>query len=169
MRVDLPMPGSPARRVSECPAIPPPMSLSNSGIPVTNRATFSVSIEPTGTGTPEGYEMSPSSSGSLNTWIVFHALHAKQLPLHLDWVCPHSVQNHASLNLVFKITPFSAFLEGFSGRLYLRLFFRSATTKAHTDFFDDYFDMKYFLMVGTFLPFHDIFGNFGQIFLAQGL
>lgn len=104
--VDLPMPGSPPKRVMEPATRPPPRTLSSSLKPVEDLASVESSTADRGTGfwriaVPAAFfpEKAPPAvfAGTGASTIVFHSLQAGHWPTHLEDSCPQLLQKNTVL------------------------------------------------------------------------
>ena len=94
-RVDLPMPGSPPRRVTEPGTSPPDSTRSNSSTPVGRATASETSTDDSGTGIDDRSRASTAETSG-PSWAsstrVFHSPHEGQRPAHRAVVDPQSMQ-----------------------------------------------------------------------------
>jgi len=91
-RVDLPTPGSPARRTTEPGTIPPPSTRSSSPTPVGRARDASAGTRAMGSAVVAG--VTTARAGRAVSATVPQAWHSPHLPTHLGVVQPQSAQEY---------------------------------------------------------------------------
>ena len=98
-RVDLPTPGSPARRIAAPGTKPPPSTRSNSETPVARACAADRSTSPIGVALAVTFPATKESFlGAAISSTTPHAWHSPQRPTHFCEVQPHSVQRNGSFS-----------------------------------------------------------------------
>ena len=113
-RVDLPMPGSPPIRRAEPGTSPPPITRSNSAMPVGRRSAGALSpsrgwrsiLRPRPADRPLG-----ALSAAASSTMVFHAPQASQRPLQRGWLAPQVWQTIAAPRAFARPTATSTGME----------------------------------------------------------
>src|SRR5882757_526306 len=96
MMVDLPMPGSPPTRSAEPGTSPPPVTRSNSAMPVGRRGGGASSLFRSSRVILRPLDLReaplPTGGPAPSSVMVFQPPHASHLPDHLEWVAPQDWQ-----------------------------------------------------------------------------
>ena len=108
--VDLPIPGSPLRRISAPGTIPPPRTVSSSPMPVVRRVTVSSLISPNGAGfvsfcRTDDAAAAGTAAFSVSSANVFHSPQCGQRPNHRVETLPHSLQTKRVLTFAI-VSPY---------------------------------------------------------------
>ena len=102
--VDLPTPGSPAKRIAAPGTKPPPKTLSNSPTPLDLALALAKSTSPIGfAGVVNDPATSESFLGAAISSTLPHAWHSPHLPTHFVALQPHSTQRNGSFAGAFAM------------------------------------------------------------------
>src|SRR5581483_6886258 len=96
-RVDLPTPGSPARRITAPGTSPPPSTRSSSATPLDTEVAASTATSPMGTAFAVTAPGATRSAGAPTSATDPHVWHSPHRPTHLAASQPHSPQRNIAL------------------------------------------------------------------------